>query len=124
MLCRMVFLSRKKDNGKVPVYLNVYDLTPMNGYTYWLGLGVYHSGVQGNGLLPIVNMFLLLFDNSFFYEIGCVLDFCFNLLIPIILFLVARIQRLNLLREFNHLGYMDIDSNALFGLWVAKFLFE
>lgn len=39
--------GRKSDKGKVPVYLNVYDLTPMNGYGYWLGLGAYHSGVQG-----------------------------------------------------------------------------
>lgn len=31
----------------MPVHLNVYDLTPFNGYAYWLGLGVYHSGVQG-----------------------------------------------------------------------------
>ena len=30
-----------------PVYLNVYDVTPANGYARWLGLGVYHSGVQG-----------------------------------------------------------------------------
>jgi hypothetical protein len=29
------------------VYLNVYDLTPMNGYVYWAGLGVFHSGVEG-----------------------------------------------------------------------------
>ncbi|KAJ8755158.1 hypothetical protein K2173_018956 [Erythroxylum novogranatense] len=36
--------------GSVPVYLNVYDLTPMNGYAYWLGLGVYHSGVQVHGV--------------------------------------------------------------------------
>lgn len=34
----------------VPVYLNVYDLTPINGYAYWLGLGVYHSGVQVHGV--------------------------------------------------------------------------
>ena len=45
MLCRM--MPRKSKTGKVPVYLNVYDLTSMNGYAYWLGLGVYHSGVQG-----------------------------------------------------------------------------
>lgn len=48
MLCKLVPLPRKKKPGSVPVYLNVYDLTPMNGYAYWLGLGVYHSGVQGN----------------------------------------------------------------------------
>lgn len=33
---------------KTPVYLNVYDLTPMNGYVYWAGLGIFHSGVEGN----------------------------------------------------------------------------
>ncbi|KAJ0087239.1 hypothetical protein Patl1_09107 [Pistacia atlantica] len=33
--------------GRAPVYLNVYDLTPMNGYVYWAGLGIYHSGVEG-----------------------------------------------------------------------------
>ncbi|KAM7256530.1 hypothetical protein ACFE04_012271 [Oxalis oulophora] len=43
------------DNDKggvysVPVYLNVYDLTSFNGYAYWLGLGVYHSGVQVHGI--------------------------------------------------------------------------
>ncbi|KAK2968051.1 hypothetical protein RJ640_001290 [Escallonia rubra] len=48
MLCRM--LSRKRKTGTVPVYLNVYDLTPINGYAYWLGLGVYHSGVQVHGV--------------------------------------------------------------------------
>lgn len=32
------------------VFLNVYDLTPMNGIAYWLGLGVYHSGVQVHGV--------------------------------------------------------------------------
>jgi deubiquitinase DESI2 len=33
-----------------PVYLNVYDLTPMNGYIYWAGLGIFHSGVEGSFL--------------------------------------------------------------------------
>ncbi|URE08880.1 hypothetical protein MUK42_03761 [Musa troglodytarum] len=42
--------SRKRRSGAVPVYLNVYDLTPINGYAYWLGLGVYHSGVQVHGV--------------------------------------------------------------------------
>lgn len=49
MLCRR---SSTSDcvSGSVPVYLNVYDLTPYNGYAYWLGLGVYHSGVQVHGV--------------------------------------------------------------------------
>ncbi|KAG4162249.1 hypothetical protein ERO13_D01G105400v2 [Gossypium hirsutum] len=33
-----------------PVYLNVYDLTPMNGYIYWAGLGIFHSGVEVYGV--------------------------------------------------------------------------
>nr|GEW10189.1 hypothetical protein [Tanacetum cinerariifolium] len=36
--------------GDSPVYLNVYDLTPMNGYAYWAGLGIFHSGVEVNGV--------------------------------------------------------------------------
>ncbi|XP_009594644.1 deSI-like protein At4g17486 isoform X1 [Nicotiana tabacum] len=42
--------SIKCGRGSVPVYLNVYDLTSINGYAYWLGLGVYHSGVQVHGV--------------------------------------------------------------------------
>lgn len=42
-----MLISGKNKSGVIPVYLNVYDLTPINGYAYWLGLGVYHSGVQG-----------------------------------------------------------------------------
>lgn len=54
-------MPRKKKTGTVPVYLNVYDLTPMNGYAYWFGLGIYHSGVQG------LDFFLpLLFFSSIF----------------------------------------------------------
>lgn len=48
MLRRM--MGRKRKTGTVPVYLNVYDLTPINGYAYWLGLGIYHSGVQVHGV--------------------------------------------------------------------------
>ncbi|KAF8405181.1 hypothetical protein HHK36_010081 [Tetracentron sinense] len=36
--------------GSTPVYLNVYDLTPMNGYVYWAGLGIFHSGVEVHGV--------------------------------------------------------------------------
>ncbi|GBG64126.1 hypothetical protein CBR_g40573 [Chara braunii] len=35
---------------KENVYLNIYDLTPANNYFYWLGLGVYHSGVEAYGV--------------------------------------------------------------------------
>ncbi|KAG6468377.1 hypothetical protein ZIOFF_073053 [Zingiber officinale] len=37
----------RRPAASASVYLNVYDLTPINGYAYWVGLGVYHSGVQG-----------------------------------------------------------------------------
>ncbi|MFS8005539.1 putative PPPDE peptidase domain-containing protein [Helianthus anomalus] len=43
MLCGMI---RKKKKTGTPVYINVYDLMPVNRYTYWFGLGFYHSGVQ------------------------------------------------------------------------------
>lgn len=36
--------------GNIPVYLNVYDLTPANGYVYWAGLGIFHSGVEVYGV--------------------------------------------------------------------------
>ncbi|WOL06432.1 deSI-like protein [Canna indica] len=42
--------TRKRRSGAVPVHLNVYDLTPFNGYAYWFGLGIYHSGVQVHGV--------------------------------------------------------------------------
>uniref|UniRef100_A0A453CQ20 PPPDE domain-containing protein n=1 Tax=Aegilops tauschii subsp. strangulata TaxID=200361 RepID=A0A453CQ20_AEGTS len=29
------------------VVLNVYDLTPINDYLYWFGLGIFHSGIEG-----------------------------------------------------------------------------
>ncbi|BBG94935.1 PPPDE putative thiol peptidase family protein, partial [Prunus dulcis] len=42
--------SDRSDPRKAPVYLNVYDLTPMNGYVYWAGLGIFHSGVEVHGV--------------------------------------------------------------------------
>jgi hypothetical protein len=32
------------------LYLNVYDLTPVNNYLYWFGLGIFHSGIEAHGL--------------------------------------------------------------------------
>lgn len=52
---RFCFLPKAKSvdygPGCAPVYLNVYDLTPMNGYVYWAGLGIFHSGVEGKPTL-------------------------------------------------------------------------
>jgi hypothetical protein len=31
----------------VKVYLNIYDISPINNYLYWFGLGIFHSGVEG-----------------------------------------------------------------------------
>ncbi|EPS72119.1 hypothetical protein M569_02640, partial [Genlisea aurea] len=36
--------------GSAAVHLNVYDLTSANSYAYWLGLGIYHSGVEVHGV--------------------------------------------------------------------------
>ncbi|KAL8123084.1 hypothetical protein AgCh_011174 [Apium graveolens] len=47
MLCTR---DRKSRDGSFPVHLNVYDLTSVNGYAYWLGLGAYHSAVQVHGI--------------------------------------------------------------------------
>lgn len=42
--------SAGRSPGNTPVYLNVYDLTAINGYVYWAGLGVFHSGVEVHGV--------------------------------------------------------------------------
>ncbi|VFQ62384.1 unnamed protein product [Cuscuta campestris] len=48
-----VFPREKADvygPGDTPVYLNVYDLTHVNGFIYWAGFGVFHSGVEVHGV--------------------------------------------------------------------------
>ena len=35
------------------VYLNVYDLSPMNDYTYDVGIGFYHSGVRSTVMVDV-----------------------------------------------------------------------
>lgn len=43
--------EREETSGEAsltPVYLNVYDLTPVNNYLYWFGIGIFHSGIEGN----------------------------------------------------------------------------
>ncbi|GIL72375.1 hypothetical protein Vretimale_4154 [Volvox reticuliferus] len=33
-----------------PVVLNIYDLAPQNSWTYWCGVGIFHSGVEVYGV--------------------------------------------------------------------------
>lgn len=47
--------DNNSQGGGGMVYLNVYDLTPVNNYMYWLGFGIFHSGIQG-----MSNCFILL----------------------------------------------------------------
>ncbi|XAR61791.1 hypothetical protein NMG60_11016309 [Bertholletia excelsa] len=51
---RFCIFSKVKPAAYAPehtrVYLNVYDLTPMNGYLYWAGFGIFHSGVEVHGV--------------------------------------------------------------------------
>lgn len=45
--------KEEKSNGRgdrATLFLNVYDLTPMNSYLYWFGLGIFHSGIEVHGL--------------------------------------------------------------------------
>lgn len=53
-----------KNNGGIetPVVLNVYDLTPLNHYTYWFGFGIFHSGIEGYFFSFFWLLFELFFD--------------------------------------------------------------
>ncbi|GAA0164507.1 cysteine protease [Lithospermum erythrorhizon] len=42
--------SSSEQKSEAYLYLNVYDLTPVNNYLYWFGLGIFHSGIEVHGL--------------------------------------------------------------------------
>lgn len=49
-----------------PVYLNVYDLTPVNNYLYWFGIGIFHSGIECMFfILPILTVHYFFFKKTF-----------------------------------------------------------
>ncbi|KAJ8444603.1 hypothetical protein Cgig2_023666 [Carnegiea gigantea] len=46
----MESISGKIGGFETQVVLNVYDLTPLNQYTYWFGFGIFHSGIEVHGM--------------------------------------------------------------------------
>ncbi|KAK9120904.1 hypothetical protein Syun_018521 [Stephania yunnanensis] len=42
--------SNEGSSNRTPLFLNVYDLTPINSYLYWFGLGIFHSGIEVHGM--------------------------------------------------------------------------
>lgn len=42
--------SDSSSSLRAQLYLNVYDLTPLNNYMYWFGVGIFHSGIEAHGV--------------------------------------------------------------------------
>lgn len=48
--------AKEQKNGegnignRTHLYLNVYDLSPINNYLYWFGFGIFHTGIEVHGM--------------------------------------------------------------------------
>ncbi|ONK59128.1 uncharacterized protein A4U43_C08F3280 [Asparagus officinalis] len=42
--------GENKAKSRTHIYLNIYDLTPVNNYLYWFGFGIFHSGIEVYGM--------------------------------------------------------------------------
>lgn len=74
---------------ETPVILNVYDLTPANQYSVWLGFGIFHSGIEGkNKRFDLFGEFHFL--KSCFFS-PYVLDSNIDFVVSLILLAVVRI---------------------------------
>lgn len=79
-------LDKEQSNGvsnRARLYLNVYDLTPVNNYLYWFGLGIFHSGIEGDVLIYFV-FFMVLTLEFFFLPCFIVNNFVLSSLVFVV----------------------------------------
>lgn len=79
-------LDKEQSNGvsnRARLYLNVYDLTPVNNYLYWFGLGIFHSGIEGDVLIYFV-FFMVLMLEFFFLPCFIINNFVLSSLVFVV----------------------------------------